>query len=56
MHGTSMIGFPIYTLLFVAGVALVGYVLIRVFVGGLSDHHHPRQQSTPGTSRTPEGH
>ena len=36
MSGTGMPGFPLYVLLMVIGVALIGYVLVRVLGGGLT--------------------
>ena len=47
MAGTGMPGLPLFVLLIVIGVALIGYVLVRVLGGGLSDRH--RQQGHSGS-------
>ena len=51
MAGTWMAGFPLFVLLMVIGVALIGYVLVRVLGGGLIDRHRPQVHSGSGTSQ-----
>ena len=50
MNGSGMPGFPLYVLLMVIGVALIGYVLVRVLGGGLTGSS--RRDDGIGDSRT----
>lgn len=52
MAGTVIPGVPLSVLLIVVGVALIGYVLIRVIGGGLTDTS--QRSKAPPTSDTSE--